>query len=80
MTTSNEIKRPNPVAAASRLLAGFSRHGLAELVGPKIAADIEVVARFTIGQHLCSCDIEEQTHVAYDNCPHPLASAVNVDG
>jgi hypothetical protein len=73
MTTSNEITTPHPVAAASRLLAGFAQHDLAELVGPKIAMDIEVAARFTIRQHQCSCAIEEQTHVAYDNCPHPLA-------
>lgn len=76
MTPQTENTRPHPVAAASRLLAALRRYGLAAVVDQKIATDIEDVARFTIGQYTCSCDVDEQTHIVGHACPpHPLTQS-----
>lgn len=66
-------RRSQPVTAASRLLAQLSRHGLRELLDEQTAMDLEVVAGFTIQQHVCACARDERSHLVGDDCPpHPL--------
>jgi len=70
--TSDAARYPNPhpVPAASRLISKLRNHGLADLVDAQTAVDIDVAARFTIGEHLCRCDQGEgPSHVVGDNCP-----------
>ena len=57
-------------------MATLSQHDLTGVVGQKLAIDIEVVARFTVVQHLCDCRSTEPSHIVGADCPpHPQSES-----